>query len=69
MKSTRHRAWTSATGHGPGVRRHWASLTPAEQGQRNQAPLGCAQAKEREYSPYALYVSLTEYLTIRNGHQ
>ena len=25
--------------------------------------------QEREYSPYALYVSLTEYLSLRHGHQ
>ena len=35
--------------------RAWASLTVDEQ--------------EREYAPYALYVSLTEYLTLRNRHQ
>ena len=54
MKNTSRRAWPSATGHGPGVRRHWASLTPAEQ--------------DREHSPYAMYVSLAEYLRPRHGH-
>ena len=49
--------------------RPWHTLTADEQGQRNQPPAGCAQAKEREYGPYALYVSLTEYLSLRHGHQ